>query len=53
MVIMGAGAINHRELCNLACRYFGGLRMELDKEQRRSGRGVYLNKGKFVDSNVR
>ncbi len=56
MVIMGAGAINHRELCNLANRYFGGfggLRTELNKEQRRSGCTVCLDQGKFVGGNVR
>jgi processing peptidase subunit beta len=53
MVIAGAGAINHRELCNLAKRYFGSLRMELNEEQRRGGRTVCLDKGKFVGSNVR
>jgi processing peptidase subunit beta len=53
MVVAGAGAINHRKLCNLADRYFGGLRTELDEEQRRSGCTVCLDEGKFMGGNVR
>jgi processing peptidase subunit beta len=53
MVVAGARAINHRKLCNLADRYLGGLRTELDKEQRRSGRVVCLNEGKFVARGMR
>ncbi len=53
MVVKGAGAIDHRELCDMAYSYFGSLRMELDEEQRRSGRAACLDKGMFVGGNVR
>jgi processing peptidase subunit beta len=53
MVVAGAGRIDHGELCDLADRYFGGLRTELDEEQRRSGRAVCLDEGKFVGGDVR
>ncbi len=53
MVIAGAGAFDHLELCNLAYRYFGGLRTELNKEQRRSQCVVCLDKGMFVGGDVR
>ncbi len=54
MVIMGgARAIKHHKLCNLAERYFGSLRMELDKELRRGRCAVCLDKGKFVVGDVR
>ncbi len=53
MVVAVAGAIDHHEPCDLAERYFGGLRTELDEEQRRGGRAVCLDEGKFVGCNVR
>jgi hypothetical protein len=53
MGIVGAGAINHRKLCNLADRYFSGLRTEINKEQRKSGPVVCLDEEKFVGSDVR
>lgn len=52
MVIAGAGAVDHSELCDLADRYFGGLRTELNEEERRSD-AVCLDEGKFVGSDVR
>ena len=52
MVIAGAGGIDHGELCELADKYFGGLRSELDEEQRRSD-AVCLDEGKFVGGDVR
>jgi processing peptidase subunit beta len=53
MVVVGAGAINHHKLCGLANRNFGGLRTEFDEEQRRGGRVVCFDEGKFVGGNVR
>jgi processing peptidase subunit beta len=53
MVVAGAGAIDHRELCNLADRYFGGLRTELKEEQRRSRCAVCLDEGKFFGGDLR
>jgi processing peptidase subunit beta len=35
MIVAGAREIYHHELCDLADRYFGGLRTKLDEEQRR------------------
>ena len=52
MVIAGAGAVNHGELCELADHYFGGLRTELNEEQMNSD-AVCLDEGKFVGSDVR
>ncbi|KAL9186873.1 hypothetical protein ACHAXT_010593 [Thalassiosira profunda] len=52
MVIAGAGAVDHAALCELAEGYFGGLRTELDEEERR-GDAVCLDEGKFVGSDVR
>eukprot|EP00584_Thalassiosira_punctigera_P017428 CAMPEP_0172549148 /NCGR_PEP_ID=MMETSP1067-20121228/18294_1 /TAXON_ID=265564 ORGANISM="Thalassiosira punctigera, Strain Tpunct2005C2" /NCGR_SAMPLE_ID=MMETSP1067 /ASSEMBLY_ACC=CAM_ASM_000444 /LENGTH=490 /DNA_ID=CAMNT_0013336483 /DNA_START=59 /DNA_END=1528 /DNA_ORIENTATION=- len=52
MVIAGAGAVDHGALCELADHYFGGLRTELDEDQKLSD-AVCLDKGKFVGSDVR
>ena len=52
MVIAGAGAVDHGELCDLAHHYFGGLRTELNEEERESD-AVCLDEGKFVGSDVR
>ncbi|KAL7539538.1 hypothetical protein ACHAWF_006439 [Thalassiosira exigua] len=52
MVIAGAGAVDHSELCDLADHYFGGLRTELNEEQRNSD-AVCLDKGEFIGSDVR
>lgn len=52
MVIAGAGAVDHSELCDLADHYFGGLRTELNEEEMNSD-AVCLDKGKFVGSDVR
>lgn len=52
MVIAGAGAVDHGELCDLADHYFGGLRSELNEEERKSD-AVCLDEGKFVGSDVR
>ena len=52
MVIAGAGAVDHSMLCDLADHYFGGLRTELNEEERKSD-AVCLDEGKFVGSDVR
>eukprot|EP00579_Thalassiosira_antarctica_P000018 CAMPEP_0201866206 /NCGR_PEP_ID=MMETSP0902-20130614/864_1 /ASSEMBLY_ACC=CAM_ASM_000551 /TAXON_ID=420261 /ORGANISM="Thalassiosira antarctica, Strain CCMP982" /LENGTH=481 /DNA_ID=CAMNT_0048391127 /DNA_START=71 /DNA_END=1513 /DNA_ORIENTATION=+ len=52
MVIAGAGAVDHGMLCELADHYFGGLKSELDEDQKKSD-AVCLDKGKFVGSDVR
>jgi len=52
MVIAGAGAVDHGQLCELADHYFGDLRSELNEEQMKSD-AVCLDKGKFVGSDVR
>ncbi|KAL7538477.1 hypothetical protein ACHAXR_008571 [Thalassiosira sp. AJA248-18] len=52
MVIAGAGAVDHGMLCELADHYFGGLRTELNEEERKSD-AVCLDEGKFVGSDVR
>ena len=52
MVITGAGAVDHSMLCGLADHYFGGLKTELNDEERRSD-AVYLDEGKLVGSDVR
>ena len=53
MVVAGAGDVDHAELCDLAERYFGGIRTELDEEQRSGGGAVCLDEGKFVGGDVR
>ena len=52
MVIAGAGAVDHQELCDLADHYFGGLKTELNEKEKKSD-AVCLDKGKFVGSDVR
>jgi processing peptidase subunit beta len=52
MVIAGAGAVDHAQLCDLANYYFGGLKTELNEEQKKSD-AVCLDKGKFIGSDVR
>ena len=52
MVIAGAGAVNHEELCDLAKYYFGGQKSELNEEQKQSD-AICLDDAKFVGSDVR
>ena len=52
MVVAGAGAVDHGELCDLADKYFGGLRTELDEDMK-GGIAVCNADGKFVGSDVR
>jgi len=52
MVIAGAGAVDHQELCDLADHYFGGLKTELNEKEKKSD-AVCLDKGTFVGSDVR
>lgn len=52
MVIAGAGAVDHNELCDLANYYFGGLKTELNEEEKKSD-AVCLDEAKFVGSDVR
>ena len=52
MVIAGAGAVDHSQLCDLANYYFGGLKTELNEEEKKSD-AVCLDEAKFVGSDVR
>ena len=52
MIIAGAGAVNHSHLCELADYYFGGLKSELNEEQKNSD-AVCLDTGHFVGGDVR
>jgi len=52
MCIAGAGAIDHKELCDLAEHHFGGLRTVLSEEEKNSD-AVCMDQGKFVGSDVR
>ncbi|KAL7467607.1 hypothetical protein ACHAXS_007847 [Conticribra weissflogii] len=52
MVIAGAGAVDHENLCDLAEHYFGGLKVELNKEEIESD-AVCLDEGKFLGGEVR
>ena len=52
MVVAGAGAVDHGELCDLADKYFGGLRTELDEDMKGSD-AVCNDVGVFVGSDVR
>jgi hypothetical protein len=52
MVVAGAGEVNHGELCDLANKYFGGLRMDLNEEMK-VGDAVCNDKGKFMGSGIR
>lgn len=52
MVVAGAGAIDHKELCDLADYHFGGLRTELSEQEKNSD-AVCMDNGEFVGSDVR
>jgi processing peptidase subunit beta len=52
MIIAGAGAVNHSHLCELADYYFGGLKSELNEEQKNSD-AVCLDTGNFAGGDVR
>jgi processing peptidase subunit beta len=52
MVIAGAGAVDHGMLCDLANYYFGGLKRELNEEEKESD-AVCLDEAKFIGSDVR